>query len=133
MIPATGICKHCLRRVHAGPGQAHQELQLIDTLSVGVGRIQRNFDPCSGRSNPGARLQIGDAQANPIFYLAFVDSKLDAPKSLLSEVHRFYFEPQYPEFSARTMEPIEPFTSVFEGLELRDGWRDSHRPVCRAH
>jgi len=61
-----------------------------------VGRIQRNFDPCSGRSNPGARLQIGDAQANPIFYLAFVDSKLDAPKSL-SEVHR---EPQYPEFSA---------------------------------
>jgi hypothetical protein len=33
-----------------------------------------------------------------IFYSAFVAGKLDAPRSLLPEVHRMCFEPQYPEF-----------------------------------
>ena len=47
--------------------------------------------------------QITDAQAKLIFYSAFVDGKLDAPKSLLPEVHRFYFEPQNAEFSPRTI------------------------------
>jgi hypothetical protein len=46
--------------------------------------------------------QITNAQTKLIFYLASVDGKLDAPKSLLPEVHRHYFEPQYPEFSPRT-------------------------------
>jgi hypothetical protein len=47
--------------------------------------------------------QIADAKAKLIFYSAFVDGKLDAPKSLLPEVHRLYFEPEYQEFSPRTM------------------------------
>jgi hypothetical protein len=46
--------------------------------------------------------QITDAQAKLIFYSAFVEGNL-APKSLLPEVHRLYFEPQYPDFSPRTM------------------------------
>jgi hypothetical protein len=40
--------------------------------------------------------QISDAQAKPIFYSAFVDGKLDAPRSVLQDVHRLYFEPEYP-------------------------------------
>ncbi len=36
--------------------------------------------------------QITDARAKLIFYSAFVAGKLDAPKSLLPEVHRLYFE-----------------------------------------
>jgi hypothetical protein len=38
--------------------------------------------------------QIADERAKLLFYSAFVDGKLDAPRSLLSEVHRLYFEPQ---------------------------------------
>ena len=38
--------------------------------------------------------QITDARAKLIFYSAFVEGKLEAPKSLLPEVHRLYFEPQ---------------------------------------
>ena len=47
--------------------------------------------------------QITDERAKLIFYAALVDGKLEAPKSLLQELHRLYFEPQYEEFSARTM------------------------------
>ena len=49
---------------------------------------------------------------------AFVDGKLEAPRSLLPDVHRHYFEPQYPEFSARTMWSLSnAFTSAFKELE----------------
>jgi len=53
-----------------------------------------------------------------IFYSAFVDGKLDAPKSLLPEVHRMYFGPEYPEFAPRTMWSLSnAFTSAFKNLD----------------
>ena len=53
-----------------------------------------------------------------IFYSAFVDGKLAAPKSLLPEVHRTYFEPQYPEFSPWTMWSLSnAFTCGFKKLD----------------
>jgi hypothetical protein len=56
--------------------------------------------------------------AKLIFYTAFIDGKLEAPRSLLPEVHRLYFEPQYPEFSARTMWSLSnAFTSTFKKLD----------------
>ena len=62
--------------------------------------------------------QISDAQAKLIFYSAFVDGELDAPKSLLPEVHRLYFEPQYADFSPRTMWSLpNVFTSAFKQLD----------------
>ena len=73
----------------------------MDTLSVGVDRIQRNFEPMQRQVESWRQTQISDAQAKLIFYSAFVDERLDAPKSLLPEVHRLYFEPEYPEFSPR--------------------------------
>jgi hypothetical protein len=62
--------------------------------------------------------QITDEAAKLIFYRAFVDGQLEAPRSLLPEVHRLYFEPQYPEFSARTMWSLSnAFTSAFKKLD----------------
>jgi hypothetical protein len=61
---------------------------------------------------------ITDERAKLIFYSAFVDGQLDAPRSLLPEVHRLYFEPQYEEFSPRTMWSLSnAFTSAFKKLE----------------
>jgi hypothetical protein len=95
-----------------------KSFNLIDTLSVGVDRIQRNFEPIRRQVEDWRNTQITDAQAKLIVYSAFVDGKLDAPKSLLSEVHRLYFEPQYPEFSARTMWSLSnAFTSAFKKLD----------------
>ena len=95
-----------------------KSFNLIDTLSVGVDRIQRNFERMQRQVESWGQTQITDAQAKLIFYSAFVDGKLDAPKSLLPEFHRMYFEPQYPEFSPRTMWSLSnAFTSAFKKLD----------------
>src|SRR6267154_4766869 len=95
-----------------------KSFNLVDTLSVGVDRIQRNFEPVQRQVESWRQAQITDAQAKLIFYSAFVDGKLDAPKSLLPDVHRLYFEPEYPEFSQRTMWSLSnAFTSAFKKLD----------------
>jgi hypothetical protein len=95
-----------------------KSFNLVDTLSVGVDRIQRNFEPMQRQVESWRQTQITDAQAKLIFYSAFVDGKLDAPKSLLPDVHRLYFEPEYPEFSQRTMWSLSnAFTSAFKKLD----------------
>jgi len=95
-----------------------KSFNLVDTLSVGVDRIQRNFEPLQRQVELWRQTQITDAQAKLIFYSAFVDGKLDAPKGLLQDVHRQYFEPEYPEFSPRTMWSLSnAFTSAFKKLD----------------
>jgi hypothetical protein len=90
----------------------------IDTLAVGVDRIQRNFEPMQRQVEHWRQAQITDAQAKLIFYAAFVDGKLEAPKSLLPDVHRLYFEPEYPEFAPRTMWSLSnAFTIAFKRLD----------------
>ena len=70
------------------------------------------------RLNCGGKTQITDDTAKLIFYSAFIDGKLEAPRTLLPEVHRLYFEPQYPEFAARTMWSLSnAFTSAFKKLD----------------
>ena len=95
-----------------------KSFNLIDTVAVGVDRIQRNFEPMRRQVETWRQAQISDTQAKLIIYGAFVEGKLDAPKGLLSEVHRLYFEPEYPEFSARTMWSLSnAFTSAFKKLD----------------
>jgi hypothetical protein len=95
-----------------------KSFNLIDTLSVGVDRIQRNFEPMRRQVECWRQTQITDAQAKLILYSAFVEGELDAPKSLLPGVHHMYFEPQYPEFAPRTMWSLSnAFTSAFKKLD----------------
>jgi hypothetical protein len=95
-----------------------KSFNLVDTLAVGVDRIQRNFEPMQRQVEYWRQAQITDERAKLILYAAFVDGKLDAPKSLLQEVHRLYFEPQYEEFSPRTMWSLSnAFTSAFKKLD----------------
>src|SRR5260370_6674398 len=95
-----------------------KSFNLVDTLSVGVDRIQRNFEPMQRQVDSWRQTQITDAQAKLIFYSAFVDGSLDAPKSLLPDVHRLYFEPECPEFASRTMWSLSNgFTSAFKKLD----------------
>ena len=55
-----------------------KSFNLVDTLSVGVDRIQRNFEPMQRQVESWRQTQITDAEANLIFYSAFVDGKLEA-------------------------------------------------------
>lgn len=62
--------------------------------------------------------QLSDEQAKQVLYAAFVEGELEAPRGLLPDVHRLYFEPQYPEFSARSMWSLSnAFTSAFKKLD----------------
>lgn len=95
-----------------------KSFNLIDTLAVGVDRIQRNFEPMQRQVENWRRTQLTDDQARLILYSAFVEAKLDAPRSLLPDVHRQYFEPEYPEFSPRTMwSLLNAFTGAFKKLD----------------
>ena len=95
-----------------------KSFNLIDTLAVGVDRIQRNFEPLQPQVELWRNSQISDERAKLILYEAFVDGDLEAPRSLLPEVHRLSFEPEYPEFSPRTMWSLSnAFTSAFKKLD----------------
>jgi excisionase family DNA binding protein len=107
-----------------------KSFNLVDTLSVGVDRIQRNFEPLQRQVELWRKTQITDDTAKLIFYSTFVDGKLDAPMSLLSEVHRLYFEPQYEEFSPRTMWSLSnAFTSAFKKLDQQDACTKIHTKI----
>jgi hypothetical protein len=95
-----------------------KSLNLIDTLAVGVDRIQRSFEPIRRQVELWRGMQMSDDRARLILYRAFVDEELEAPKSLLPRVHHHYFEPEYEEFSARTMWSLSnAFTSAFKTLD----------------
>jgi hypothetical protein len=90
-----------------------KQFSLTDALSVGLDRIQRNFEPMQRQVEIWRQTQITDDTAKLIFYSAFIGGKLEAPGPYCPEVYRLYFEPQYEEFSARTMWSLSnAFTSA---------------------
>ena len=94
-----------------------RSFNLIDTLSVGVDRIRRNLDALQRQIEQWRQTQLTDDRAKLILYQAFVEGELEAPRSLLPTVHRLYFEPQYAEFSPRTVWSLSTaFTSSFKEL-----------------
>jgi hypothetical protein len=51
-----------------------KSFNLVDTFSVGVDRIQRNFEPLQRRVELWRKMQIADDAARLIFYSAFIDA-----------------------------------------------------------
>jgi hypothetical protein len=95
-----------------------KHFSLVDALAVGVDRMQRNFDPMRRQVEGWRQIQITDSQAKLIIYRAFVESELDVPKHLVGNVHDLYFNPQYLEFSPRTMWSLtNAFTSALKTLD----------------
>src|SRR5260370_18720240 len=76
---------------------------LVDALSIGVDRMQRNFDPMRKEIEAWRGTQITDVTAKLVIYEAFIESELDVPKHLASVVHDRYFNPEVEEFQPRTM------------------------------
>src|SRR3974377_1932511 len=95
-----------------------KSFNLIDTLAVGVDRIQRNFEPLQRQLETWRQTQITDDRAKLILYQAFVGGDIERPRSVLPEGHRFDFNPQYQEFAARTLWSLSnAFTSAFKTLD----------------
>ncbi len=105
-----------------------KHLSLADTLSIGVDRIQRNFEPMKRQVAAWKASGLSDAESKLVIYRAFVESKLDAPKYLAPLVHDPYFYPQGDEFAPRTMWSLSnAFTSAFKELEAIPQFRATAR------
>src|SRR5208337_2796431 len=86
-----------------------KSFSLIDCISVGVDRMQRNFEPMRKQVETWQRSELTDATAKVVIYEAFVEGKLEAPKHLARNVHDLYFEPKHEEFRPRTIWSLECF------------------------
>jgi Domain of unknown function (DUF932) len=95
-----------------------KSLNLIDLISVGVDKIQRNFEPLKQQINDWREHRLDDRNAKEIIYDIFFDSKLSIPRNLMSRVHRLYFNPEVDDFKPRTLWSLSnAFTSAFKELK----------------
>jgi len=95
-----------------------KSLNLIDLISVGVDKIQRNFEPLKTQIRDWRDCRLDDKSAKEIIYDAFLNSKLGLPGHLLSDIHEFYFNPQVDDFKPRTLWSLSnAFTSAFKELK----------------
>src|SRR5467141_5307711 len=95
-----------------------KHFSLIDAVSVGVDRMQRNFDPMRRQITTWKESLMSDDEAKLVIYQAFVEEALEAPKHLARRVHDLYFNPQYEEFAPRTRWSLaNAFTSAFKELD----------------
>jgi hypothetical protein len=100
-----------------------KHLSLVDVLSIGVDRIQRNFEPMKKQVEAWKATRISDEAAKLVIYRGFVQGELDVPKHLARRVHEQYFSPPIEEFAPRTTWSLSnAFTSAFKGAR-------SHSPV----
>ena len=90
-------------------------LDLTDLLSVGVDKMQRNFEPLKHQIDNWKTGTLIDDQAKVIIYEAFVEQRF--PTRLLPSVHQSYFQPAYEAFAPRTLWSLSnAFTSAFKKL-----------------
>jgi len=95
-----------------------KNFSIVDSLAIGVDRIQRNFEPLRQQVETWRSRQITDDQAKLVIYRAFIESKLSVPRALARDVHRNYFEPTHAEFAPRTMWSLSnAFTSALKSLD----------------
>lgn len=95
-----------------------KRFSLVDAITVGVDRMQRNFEPMRRQIAAWRESLISDDEAKLVIYRAFVEDELDAPRHLARRVHELYFNPQYEEFAPRTQWSLtNAFTSAFKELD----------------
>ena len=95
-----------------------KSFSLVDAISVGVDRMQRNFEPMRKQVETWRQAELTDVTAKMIIYEAFIESELEVPKHLARRVHDNYFAPRHEEFRPRTMWSLSnAFTSAFKELE----------------
>jgi hypothetical protein len=95
-----------------------KNFSLEDSLSIGVDRMQRNFEPMRRQVESWRAQQLSTATAKLTIYRAFIEGYLEIPRHLARRVHELYFTPQHPEFESRTMWSLSnAFTSAFKELD----------------
>ena len=95
-----------------------KRFSLVDALSIGVDRMQRNFEPMRRQIEVWKLAQLSDDKAKLVIYHAFVEGKLVAPRYLARCVHDQYFNPKLEEFRPKTLWSLSnAFTGAFKDLD----------------
>lgn len=95
-----------------------KNFRLLDSLSIGVDSIQRNFEPMVKAVEVWRGSQLTDVSAKLLIYRAFVEAELEVPHHLDRQVHNLYFNPQHEDFAPRTLWSLSnAFTSAFKELD----------------
>jgi hypothetical protein len=95
-----------------------KSFSLIDCISVGMDRMQRNFDPMRKQVEAWQKSELAGVTAKVVIYEAFIEGRLEVPKHLARTVHDLYFEPTYEEFQSRTIWSLSnAFTSAFKEVD----------------
>jgi hypothetical protein len=95
-----------------------KRFSLEDSLSIGVDRMQRNFEPMRQQVERWRGQQLSAEEAKLTIYRAFIEGELGVPKHLSRRVHDLYFNPQHEEFAPRTTWSLSnAFTSAFKELD----------------
>ena len=109
------IIETCVQGVFTPLLAKHSKsFSLIDCISVGVDRMQRNFETMRKQVETWQKTELTDVTGKVVVYEAFVEGKLEAPKHLECTVHDLYFAPKYEKFQWSLS---NAFTSVFKELE----------------
>jgi hypothetical protein len=66
---------NCVRRVYAGLAKHSKSFSLIDCISVGVDRMQRNFEPMQRQVEAWQRFELTDVTAKVVIYEVFVEGQ----------------------------------------------------------
>jgi hypothetical protein len=94
-----------------------KSMNLIDLVSVGVDKMQRNFEPLIQTVGEWQKISLTDEYAKAIIYEAFVEGQMDIPMKLINGVHQAYFEPDHDEFRDRNLWSLSnAFTHGFKEL-----------------
>jgi len=95
-----------------------KHFSLVDAVSIGVDRMQRNFEPLARHIERVRETPLSDAAAKLIIYRAFVEGELEVPRHLARSVHDGYFNPPHEEFQTRNVWSLSnAFTSAFKQLD----------------
>src|SRR5271166_5490021 len=95
-----------------------KHFSLQNALSIGVDKMQRNFDGMRMQVENWQASQLLDVEVKLIIYRAFIQSDLEVPRHLARSVHDHYFNPKFEDFQPRTMWSLSnAFTSAFKQLE----------------
>jgi hypothetical protein len=91
-----------------------KSFSLIDCISVGVDRMQRNFEPMRKQVETWQQSELADVEVKVVIYEAFVEGKLEALKRLARAVHDLYFEPSMRNSSQGPSGLSNAFTPTFK-------------------
>ena len=68
--------------------------EFVETIAIGVDRVQRQFQPMTEQVDAWRNHQLPDIEAKAIIYRAFIEDAVDAPKTSPGKSTGRYFEPE---------------------------------------